>query len=221
MIRSLLALLLTLVVVGSAPAEELTAEAIVQVSIGVKRDFSALPPMLDFPLDAPIDMGGALHRRLVLKHYCFDPVMADPGKSALTVWAEANFDHWKRLRKDEARYAAEKDRIGQEVVAALDRRFPGLAADVEVVDVATPTTYERYTGNWRGSIHGWALGMKKMQFMMRMGMPKTLPGLHNFYMIGQWVKPGGGLPSGLMSGRDAIRRICREDGIRFQSSKPS
>jgi hypothetical protein len=27
----------------------------VQVSIGVKRDFSDLPPMLDFPLDAPFE----------------------------------------------------------------------------------------------------------------------------------------------------------------------
>jgi len=192
------------------------AESIVQVSIGVKRDLSALPPMLDFPLDAPIDMGGALHRRLVLKHYCFDPAMADPGKSALTVWAEANFDHWKCLRKDEARYAAEKDRIGQEVVAALDRRFPGLAADVEVVDVATPTTYERYTGNWRGSIHGWALGMKKMQFMMRMGMSKTLPGLHNFYMIGQWVEPAGNVQLSAASGRDVIEMICRQHNEDFK-----
>ncbi|MCL6509320.1 MAG: hypothetical protein K6U78_01385 [Anaerolineae bacterium] len=192
------------------------AESIVQVSIGVKRDLSALPPMLDFPLDAPIDMGGALHRRLVLKHHCFDPAMADPGKSALTVWAEANFDHWKCLRKDEARYAAEKDRIGQEVVAALDRRFPGLAADVEVVDVATPTTYERYTGNWRGSIHGWALGMKKMQFMMRMGMSKTLPGLHNFYMIGQWVEPAGNVQLSAASGRDVIEMICRQHNEDFK-----
>lgn len=191
------------------------AESIVQVSIGAKRDFSALPPMLDFPLDAPIDMGGIWHDRLVLKHYCFDPAMADPGKSALTIWAEADYAHWRRLREDDARYGAEKERIGREVVAALDKRFPGLAADVEVVDVATPVTYERYTGNWRGSIHGWALGMKKMQFMMRMGMPKTLPGLRNFTLIGQWVEPAGNVQLSAASGRDAIEMMCRAHAREF------
>jgi phytoene dehydrogenase-like protein len=34
--------------------------------------------------------------------------------------------------------------------------------------------------------------------------PGTLPGLKNFIMAGQWVSPGGGLPSGLMSGRTAF-----------------
>ena len=32
---------------------------------------------------------------------------------------------------------------------------PGLADKVEAWDVATPLTWERYTGNWRGSYEGW------------------------------------------------------------------
>jgi phytoene dehydrogenase-like protein len=199
-------------------AELPVAESIVQVSLGARRDLSALPPMLDFPLDAPIDVGGVSHDRLVLKHYCFDPIMADPGKSSLTVWAEADYDHWRRLHADSARYAVEKERLGRQVVAALDKRFPGLAADVEVVDVATPVTYQRYTGNWRGSIHGWALGMKKMQFMTRMGMPKTLPGLRDFHMIGQWVEPAGNVQLSAASGRDVIEMICRKDRHVFEAT---
>jgi phytoene dehydrogenase-like protein len=185
------------------------AESIVQVSLGVRRDFGDVPPMLDLPLDQPIDMGHREHQRLVLKHYCFDPTMTDPGKSALTVWAEADYAHWQQVHNNEARYTAEKARIGEAVVAALERRFPGLASQVDVIDVATPVTYERYTGNWRGSIHGWALGMQKMQFMMRMGMSKTLPGLRNFYRIGQWVEPAGNVQLSAASGRDVIEMTCR------------
>lgn len=185
------------------------AESIMQVSLGVRRDFSAVAPMLDLPLAKPIDMGGQLHERLVLKHYCFDPTMTDPGKSALTVWAEAGHAHWAGMRRDEARYLAEKERVGQEVVDALDQRFPGLAAAVDVIDVATPVTFERYTANWKGSIHGWALGMRKMEYMVRMGMPKTLPGLSNFYMIGQWIEPAGNVQLSAASGRDVIEMICR------------
>jgi len=35
-------------------------------------------------------------------------------------------------------------------------------------------------------------------------------------MVGQWVMPGGGLPSGLMTARSAINAICGEDGIPFR-----
>ena len=196
------------------------SDSIVQVSLGVARDFSAEPPMLDFPLAEPIDMGGRVHHRLVVKHYCFDPNMAEPGKSSLTVWAEADYDHWKTLHADESRYAAEKERIGAAVIAALDRRYPGLAASVEVVDVATPTTFERYTANWRGAIHGWALGMDKMNFMTRMGMPKTLPGLRDFYMIGQWVEPAGNVQLSAASGRDLLEVICKRLGRAFVTERP-
>ncbi len=194
------------------------AESIVQVSLGVRRDFSHLPPALAIPVSPPIDVGGRLHDRLVLKHYCFDPAMADPGKSVLSIWCEADYDHWLRLRADDKRYAAEKARVGQAVVAALDRRFPGLASAVEVIDVATPTTFEHYTANWRGSIHGWALGAQKMNFMMRMGMSKVLPGLSGFYMIGQWVEPAGNVQLSAASGRDVIEMICRQRQWTFQTT---
>ena len=34
-------------------------------------------------------------------------------------------------------------------------------------------------------------------------------------MAGQWVAPGGGVPTCLISGRDAIRILCRQDGKAF------
>jgi phytoene dehydrogenase-like protein len=49
-------------------------------------------------------------------------------------------------------------------------------------------------------------------------MRKTLPGLQNFYMCGQWVEPGGGLPSGVMSGRRLVRSLCKEDGVAFKTT---
>jgi phytoene dehydrogenase-like protein len=44
---------------------------------------------------------------------------------------------------------------------------------------------------------------------------KTLPGLRNFYLAGQWVEPGGSLPLSAMSGRNAIQMICHQDGRPF------
>ena len=121
------------------------------------------------------------------------------------------------LRQDPERYEAEKEQIADQVVAALDRRFPGLAAQVEMRDVATPTTWERYTGNWQGTFLGWRISTKTL----RMRLTKTLPGLRNFYMAGQWVEPGGGgVPTAAMSGRNVTQIICKGDKRSFLTAVP-
>jgi phytoene dehydrogenase-like protein len=69
----------------------------------------------------------------------------------------------------------------------------------------------RYTNNWRGSFEGWVPTPRAITMRMK----KTLPGLQKFYMIGQWVEPGGGLPTALMSGRNVAQIICKRDGKEF------
>jgi phytoene dehydrogenase-like protein len=59
-----------------------------------------------------------------------------------------------------------------------------------------------------------------MQRSLLEGGDKTLPGLEDFYMAGQWVEPGGGLPPAATSGRNAIQMICKRDGQRFVAQIP-
>jgi phytoene dehydrogenase-like protein len=193
------------------------AESILQISLGVACDFAAEPPSLSFPLREPIELGNVWHDRLALKHYCFDPTMAPPGKSVLSLWCEADYDYWKRLRADRKGYRAAKDQVAGQVIAALEERYPGLRSKIEVVDVATPITYERYTANWCGAFAGWALTTHKMSMMMGKGMSKTLPGLDGFYMIGQWVEPGGNVELSAASGRDVIKDICKLENRPFRT----
>jgi phytoene desaturase len=47
---------------------------------------------------------------------------------------------------------------------------------------------------------------------------RTLPGLKDFYMAGQWVMPGGGVPSCLYSGRHAVQLLCKQDGRPFSTA---
>ena len=103
------------------------------------------------------------------------------------------------------------------VIEQLESRLPGISEQIEVVDVSTPMTVERYTGNWQGSQEGWLITTETFGIVMGKGMDKTLPGLDDFYMCGQWVEPGGGLPTVVMSGRRLIKKICREDDIRFKT----
>jgi phytoene dehydrogenase-like protein len=143
--------------------------------------------------------------------------MAPPGHSVLSIWCEADYDYWKSLRADRERYQAAKDNAAEQVIAALEARYPGLRPDIQVVDVDTPVTYERYTANWRGAFAGWALTTRKMSMMMGTGMDKTLPGLDGFYMIGQWVEPGGNVELSAASGQDVIKDICSEAGQEFRA----
>jgi phytoene dehydrogenase-like protein len=194
-----------------------TSKSLIQVSLGVAHDFSDEPPSVDFPLRQPITLGNIPHARLVLKHYGFDPTMAPPGHSVLSIWCEADYEYWKALRADPMQYRSAKDRVAEQVIGALDARYPGLRQDVEVIDVATPITYERYTANWRGAFAGWALTTRKMSMMMGTGMDKTLPGLDAFFMIGQWVEPGGNVELSAASGRDVIKDICAEQEREFRA----
>jgi len=199
--------------------ELLPAASVVKISLGVARDWSAEPSTVDFPLRQPITLGNVPHERLVLKHYCFDPTMAPPGKSALGVWCQGDYDYWKELRTDREQYRAAKKEVAEQVIAALEERYPGFRETIEVVDVATPLTYERATANWRGAYSGWALTTRKVNMIMSQGMSKTLPGLDRFYMIGQWVEPGGGVDLSAASGRDVIKDICRVEDRAFSTER--
>ncbi|RJQ31587.1 MAG: NAD(P)/FAD-dependent oxidoreductase [Peptococcaceae bacterium] len=192
---------------------------LVHVAVGVNYSFSEVPfsvTGISFPLDEPLAVAGKELKRLTAMIYNFDPTLAPPGRTVVKVMFSSDYDYWRALREDGDRYRAEKERIAGQVVARLDRRFPGLAAQVEMQDVATPATFHRYTGNWRGSFEGWLPSPDQFGLRMR----KTLPGLDNFYMCGQWVEPGGGLPPAAMSGRNVIQLICKKDKREFTAGTP-
>ncbi|HEX2924232.1 MAG TPA: NAD(P)/FAD-dependent oxidoreductase [Chloroflexota bacterium] len=188
---------------------------IIQVSLGLKMDLSSYPHQVVYRLPEPMVIGGREQREISLKHYCFDPTMAPAGKSVAVSIIRSEYDYWKKLRADRGGYLAEKQRVAEAVIGLLDDRIPGIRSGVEVVDVASPITYERYTGNWRGSMEGWLPTTRNMTTQIS----RSLPGLADFYMVGQWVVPGGGLPTGAMTARETVQVICARDGRPFRTSR--
>ncbi len=193
---------------------------LVYIALGVNRSFGEWPASasgIALELTEPIRIGGVEQKFLGVKVYNFDPTLAPEGKTLLIMMFPTDYEYWKKLRGNDEQYKAEKEKIADTVVALLDRRFPGLADQVEMRDVASPTTFERYTGNWKGSYEGWQVTPNTWSFgrLMR----KTLPGLENFYMAGHWVEPGGGLPTAAMSGRNVIQIICKKEKRKFETVK--
>jgi phytoene dehydrogenase-like protein len=193
-------------------------QPIIQVSLGVARDLSQEPHSLICALAQPIRIAEKERSLLTMRHFSYDPTMAPAGKSAIVAMFVSNYAYWKALAEDPERYEAEKKDIAIKVVEQLEQHYPGITDQVEAVDVATPLTYERYTGNWQGSMEGWLITTETMGMAFGKGMDKTLPGLGNFYMIGQWVEPGGGLPPAATSARKVIGMICEKDGKEFQAT---
>ncbi|MBN2059212.1 MAG: NAD(P)/FAD-dependent oxidoreductase [Deltaproteobacteria bacterium] len=190
---------------------------LVHVMMGVNRDMSNEPHRIIFEPDNPIDIAGEKHRWLCFLHHCFDPSMAPPGKSATEVWYATRYEYWEELARDRVAYEAEKKRIADFTIAALDKRWPGFASQVEVVDVPTPATYFRYTGNWQGSPDGWYITPENM---MKQAMLRSLPGLSGFYMVGQWTTPFSGTVLAALSGRQLIQLLCKWNGKTFITSVP-
>jgi len=190
-----------------------TFPSLLYVGLGANRTFEDEPQTvsgISFPLEEPLEIGSSVRDRMDVRIFNHDPTLAPEGKTTLVVMMEDDYAYWNELAEDRTAYRARKDRVAEAVVAGLDRRYPGLAEQVEMTDVATPVTFERYTGNWKGSFEGWLLTPQNASTLMK-PMRQTLPGLENFYMCGQWVEPGGGLPTGVMSGRRLVKALCKED----------
>ena len=140
-----------------------------------------------------------------------DPAFAPAGKTVLTSAIYTDHEHWQALKGNRSAYEAEKEKVAQAYIAALEQIWPGIAAEVEMINVATPLTFERITGNRDGSITGWKLTPEQAGTKIA----RTLPGLENFWMIGHWVYPGGGLPSGVSTAREVIWMQCKKDKKSF------
>jgi phytoene desaturase len=93
----------------------------------------------------------------------------------------------------------------------MTRRYPQAEGKIEVIDVVTPKTYERFCNAWRGTWMTWA-GKDAPQYF-----PGVLPGLKHFIIAGMWTLPPGGLPGAGAAGRYAAQRLCVQNGMEFRA----
>jgi phytoene dehydrogenase-like protein len=116
-----------------------------------------------------------------------------------------NGDFWINLRNnDREEYNRCKHDFASAMIDILDVKIGGVKESIEETDVATPATYQRYTGNWKGSAQGW---FPSKNLVASSPVGTDLPGLKNFYYTSHWSIPGGGLPVVLKSAHDLVQRL--------------
>jgi phytoene dehydrogenase-like protein len=194
----------------------LPTHQMVQVSLGVRRDLSSEPHWVTRLLERPILLAGEERHEISVKNYAFDPTLAPAGKSILQMMVRTNYAYWQRIY-GRALYDSEQTQVSEVLLDHLEPWYPGLRAEIEFADEATPLSYERYTGNWMGATCGWLLAKPTVP-MMILTVPKTLPRLQNFYMAGQWVEPGGTVTLAAASGRNVIQTLCAADRKPFSAA---
>ena len=177
------------------------------VCIGVRAE---LPDDMipEWKLETPITYAGQTIGELSFNSYRH---YAPTGGTALTTALMADtYDFWKKA-KDEGRYVAEKQALGEQIIRALCEKYHECEGKIEVVDVATPLTYERYTGAYRGSWMG-IMEPGGGAGLMHPGYCEDISGL---YFAGHRMMPPGGLPVASASGRTAAQLVCRDAGVVF------
>jgi phytoene dehydrogenase-like protein len=177
---------------------------IVQVSFGINRIIkSDAPILLNFTKGTAIGRTKLDYGYSVM-NYSYDSTMAPEGKTTIVLRYESPWKLWENLDGEE--YQKEKEQIRKDATGCLETIYPGISDAIEVIDVATPKTDVRYTGVRDGAYEGFMPSRENMMKSLKMYLPK----LQNFYMAGQWLVPGGGLPPSAQTGKWAVQLICKK-----------
>lgn len=177
------------------------------VSIGAKQSFVDKPRVVVLPIENSFVAGGCVYTELRVNVY-----PSPKGTIFTCILLGDSYDYWTKA-KASGTYNALKDELGKSLVATLDLFFPGVLQAMEVFDVATPLTYERYCSSYHGS---WMSVWSAASFIHP--VPIKVKSVHGLYFAGQRTIVPGGLPCAVASGRTAAQYLCRDNDVEFISS---
>lgn len=179
----------------------------IQISLGVATDLRRRPHTF-FVREMPesnLPIG-----RMVVKHYSFDSSMGSSHQSTVIALIDTEYSYWKSINTYEKQesYNKKKQAILDYVLPTIYDFYPEIKGKVEVTDIATPTTYERYTFGWEGSCQGWLANKSNFGRVL----PSEFPSLKHFSLCGQWLVPGGSVHRSAQTGRYVVGSICKRRG---------
>ena len=176
------------------------------VSYGVEAPLPDAPRLQVIDRVAPFSVAGRDVDHLSLRVFNDVPGCAPPGHTVVQTMISSSRAFWLAEGRD---YLRARDEVAQTLLAAIDRQLPGLSGSVRMTDVATPVTYWSTSHTWRG------VASDRSSPTSMFGLQKRVPGLARFYLAGQWVEPGGGVPVALLSGKHAVQLLCADAGRDF------
>jgi all-trans-retinol 13,14-reductase len=138
-----------------------------------------------------------------------DDSLAKGNKFVLGITQVQGYDYWKKYENDYTKgnkkeYNKEKERMAVIMIERAERIIPEISKHIEVLEVGTPLTLKRYTGNTNGAPYGWANTVKQGSPMNRMSQKTPIK---NLYLSSAWTFPGGGQTPVIVSGYRLGRKL--------------
>jgi prolycopene isomerase len=93
-----------------------------------------------------------------------DPGFSPPGTCQVALVTLKYGEPWLRIPPE--RYATEKYRIADQMLAAGETYFPEMRDHIEEIEIATPITHMRYLGTPTGSIYGFENFLKDSELFI-------------------------------------------------------
>ena len=168
---------------------------------------------INYQLDTPIEMD-TKYDRINFRNYGYDTtVKSDEDYCVIqaTIHSNDGMYFWWKDKKADGTYKQTKLLIANQMLDVAKNVYPDCADQLELIDVITPCTYERYLNSRHGNFQAF-IHTSKGASIMHNGKIK---GLKNFLLCGQWLIQSGGLPTAVMSGRFTTQRICKADKRKF------
>ena len=148
-----------------------------------------------------------VQRSFLIRSFDFDPSAAPQGGSSVMVSIKAPLDYWQDLRSRDAHgYKLQKQQLASAVADAIEQRIPGFKAAIDEIDVATPASYVHLANLYKASFEGFQPTPKALKTNFR----KTIPGVRNLVLCGQWVMGGGGICAVIADGKQTARMVAKE-----------
>ena len=182
------------------------------VGVGIRAKISQTP-IPTWELDEPITYAGMSIPEIAFHNYALHDYAPKGCTTLTTAFMGDTYDFWKKA-KDEGRYEEEKRALADQISRVICKKFPEAKDNIEIIDIATPLSYERYTGAYHGSWMSIMGAGDKMK--MYPGSVKDVSGL---FFAGHRLMSPGGLPVAIVSGRKAAQMVCREFGVMFIGAK--
>lgn len=146
-----------------------------------------------------------------------DKSLAPSSKGTLTLfipaWIEQN-NYWAcekdengKFKRTKAYKALKKEYADILIDRIRESIIPSIRDHIEFVDVATPITLLRYTGNRNGSMMGQKPGKKNMQAKVA----SYITPYKNLYQSGHWADLGGGILIAMKSSVNTSLMILRKE----------
>ncbi|HEX5758319.1 MAG TPA: NAD(P)/FAD-dependent oxidoreductase [Thermoanaerobaculia bacterium] len=128
----------------------------------------------------------------------YEPAMAPAGEQVLIVQKVLELDY-----DGVADWTEHKRRVEGFIFAHLERVLPRIGPRIAVASSASARTSWRFTRNHQGSMLGWEMSPEQLGE----ARPAIAGPVRNLFLVGHWVRPGGGITPVIVSAEQAAQAI--------------